>query len=183
MMQIGLESMRPKQKPANKDNPNVSGSALWTSEMVERYETEVRLNLPHTLPSPFLKGKPGLKKPHLNFQPSEEEKAEIVKCGGDICYFVEKYCKTMTDDGVENITLRPYQRRILQDLKDNRMCCWVATRQIGKCQVFDSTILMKNNDIEEVAPMFKLWLKYKKNKNIFDYIKYFLYNILYYIEK
>ena len=48
------------------------------------------------------------------------KKDELYKCKNDISYFVEKYCKLVTKNGVENIRLLDYQKRYLEYLNKHR---------------------------------------------------------------
>ena len=68
----------------------------------------------------------------LVFQRTDKEKAEWKRCATDIIYFVNKYCKLMTPEGIKNVTLRDYQEHYLQHLMDNRLSIYLACRQCGK---------------------------------------------------
>jgi len=104
----------------------------WTTELVNRWTKEEERGLEHTLPAPYEVGKIGVRKPGLRFVHTPAEKEEYIKCAKDIVYFVENYCVTMTDYGIELITLRPYQRRILKEFQKFRFNVFVASRQVGK---------------------------------------------------
>jgi hypothetical protein len=47
-------------------------------------------------------------------------------------YFASTYAQVMTEDGIQQITLRDYQEEIIKSFKDNRFNCLMASRQIGK---------------------------------------------------
>lgn len=82
--------------------------------------------------NPFYENNTKLLKGDLVFQRTREEIEEWLKCKNDILYFVEKYCKLMTPEGIKNVKLRDYQRRYLQHLIDNRLSIYLACRQCGK---------------------------------------------------
>jgi hypothetical protein len=59
----------------------------------------------------------------------------------------------------------------------------MASRQVGKCNQLITKVLCEITDthgniIKKEISMYKLLFIYKINKNIFDYIKYFLYKII-----
>lgn len=82
--------------------------------------------------SPFWENKPEWRNGNLVFEYTEEEILEIKKCSQDIIYFANNYCYAMTDDGIQNITLRNYQEDVLRDFQDNNKCVFLSCRQIGK---------------------------------------------------
>lgn len=82
--------------------------------------------------NPFYENNIKLLKGDLVFQRTEEERAEWKRCATDIIYFVNKYCKLMTPEGIKNVTLRDYQERYLKHLTDNRLSIYLACRQCGK---------------------------------------------------
>lgn len=82
--------------------------------------------------SPFLKSDPNLRKANLLFQYTDEEIAEILKCRKDIVYFAETYVYLKTENGLKHIKLRPYQKRMLAAMQNNRWLIELASRQIGK---------------------------------------------------
>lgn len=82
--------------------------------------------------SPFIGKNPNLRKPNLLFQYTEEEITEILRCRKDIIYFAEKYVFLKTERGLQHIKLRPYQKRMLRAMQNNRWLIELASRQIGK---------------------------------------------------
>ena len=150
--------------------------------------------------NPFYDSNTNLLKGDLVYNRTEEEIQEWLKCKNDILYFVEKYCKLMTPEGIKNITLRDYQKKYLRHLEENRLSIYLSARQAGKCldflQLIDIKLDIKNINfiddklkkyldkkyyiIEEdyyKLPLFELY-------NIFDNsfrwkILYQLYKILY----
>jgi len=55
-------------------------------------------------------------------------------------FFANNYCKFTTDNGIQQLTLRPYQEKILNNFKDHRFNIVLASRQSGK--TLTSTILL-----------------------------------------
>ena len=82
--------------------------------------------------NPFYENNTKLLKGDLVFQRTEKEKAEWKRCATDIIYFVNKYCKLMTPEGIKNVTLRDYQEHYLEHLMNNRLSIYLACRQCGK---------------------------------------------------
>ena len=82
--------------------------------------------------NPFYENQIKLLKGDLVFQRTDEEKAEWKHCAKDIIYFVNKYCKLMTPQGIKHVTLRDYQERYLQHLMDHRLSIYLACRQASK---------------------------------------------------
>ena len=64
----------------------------------------------------FHNGDIELKADNLLYQSTYEEVEEFHKCSHDIIYFVEKYCRFLTDTGRHVVKLREYQRKILRSL-------------------------------------------------------------------
>jgi hypothetical protein len=134
--------------------------------------------------NPWLKSEVGLRRAGVSFRMSPEEQEEYIKCALDVHYFTEKYCKVKTEDGsVGGIKLREYQEEILDNFVNSRFNILMASRQIGKCNQLTTKVLCEiidrnGNIINKEIPMYKLLFIYKINRNIFDYIKYFLYKII-----
>lgn len=82
--------------------------------------------------NPFYDNKVQLLKADLMFRRTPEEQEEWLKCKDDIIYFVEKYCKLLTPEGIQHVTLRPYQRKYLCHLSDNQLSICLQCRQSGK---------------------------------------------------
>lgn len=125
--------LTPDRSKANEISSKTPARSIkWTTKLVDRWLYEEQHSIPHTIPSPFDKNIPGLRKQGLSFVHTSEELEEFKKCAKDIVYFVETYCVTQTDDGYRKVKLREYQKRILRDLQKYRYNVWVASRQIGK---------------------------------------------------
>lgn len=83
---------------------------------------------------------------NINFELTDEELKEFVKCSRDVVYFADKYAYAMTDDGIANITLRPYQEKMLTTFQNKRFVAMLASRQIGKCHFFNTKLYIRETD-------------------------------------
>jgi hypothetical protein len=84
-----------------------------------------------------------------------------------------------TEDGsVGNITLRDYQKDILDLYDKNRFSILVGSRQIGKCNTFLTKIMLKDVGGITIGELYFKELSKIRNLTIFEKIKYFLYKLL-----
>lgn len=107
---------------------------VWTTKSIEKAAKALSEGRP-LVASPFLDGNIKLLKPDLVYKRTKEELEEWSKCANDLLYFVEKYCKIMTPEGIKPIKLRPYQRNYLLCLRDHKLTIYCACRQCGKSVV------------------------------------------------
>ena len=152
--------------------------------------------------NPFYENNIKLLKGDLVFQRTPEEVAEWKKCKKDIHYFVEKYCKLMTPEGIKHITLRDYQHKYLDHLDKNQLSVYLACRQCGKCLGFNELIKVKLSNnvllgdrlkkylvnnyyiIEEDCyelPLFELYNLY--DNSFLWKLKYNIYKLIYKLER
>jgi hypothetical protein len=100
-------------------------------------------------------GNPNLPKSTSEFEWTPKMLSELKKCKKNILYFAENFFYIVNlDEGRQKIKLRPYQKRVLRSLRDNRFVCLLASRQIGKCQVGSTKINIRNKRtgiIEEIT--------------------------------
>ena len=82
--------------------------------------------------NPFYENNTKLLKGDLVFQRTDQEIKEWIRCKNDIIYFVEKYCKLMTPEGIQHVALRDYQVDYLKHLEENRLSIMLSARQAGK---------------------------------------------------
>lgn len=82
--------------------------------------------------NPFYENNTKLLKGDLVFQRTQDEIEEWLRCKNDIIYFVEKYCKLMTPEGIQYVKMRDYQKKYLNHLMSNRLSIYLACRQCGK---------------------------------------------------
>lgn len=104
---------------------------IWNSkkiaEVVERIDNGLTADF-----SPFYDQNTAYRGADVVFDYSQEELQELAKCAADVVYFGEKYCFSMTDEGIRRITLRDYQKDMLKGFQENRFTVMLASRQIGK---------------------------------------------------
>lgn len=93
-------------------------------------------------------GNPLLKSSRENVALTKEHLIELKKCSEDPIYFAEHYAKIIDiDKGLIPVQLYPYQRDIINGLKDNRMNIILSCRQSGKCVGYDTVVTMKSRNI------------------------------------
>ena len=85
---------------------------VWNTEIVNKALEKLRYGADVNLDC-FHQRDPELKADNILFQLTHEEEQEFIKCSQDIEYFVEKYCRFLTDYGRQTVTLRDFQRDIL----------------------------------------------------------------------
>ena len=90
-------------------------TTVWNSISVQQSMDKLRMGLQSDY-SCFYQGDIELKAANLLYQLTPDEIDEFHKCSGDIVYFVEKYCRFLTDSGRRTVPLREYQKRILAAL-------------------------------------------------------------------
>jgi hypothetical protein len=124
--------------------------------------------------SPFYDGQTNVRAADIVFEYSREEIEEMAKCANDVVYFGEKYCFSMTDEGIRRIKLREYQQKMLKDFQENRFNVMLASRQIGKtvtssifiawylCFHYDRNVMVVANKLattNEIVDKIKIILK------------------------
>ena len=97
------------------------------TELIERIDNGVPADF-----APFYDQNTNYKAADIVFEYTQEEMTELAKCAADVVYFGEKYCFSMTDEGIRKITLREYQKDMLKSFQENRFNVMLASRQIGK---------------------------------------------------
>lgn len=103
------------------------------------------------------KGNKSLKKAYEDFEFSEEQVQEFVRCAKDVNYFASNYVKVVHPDrGLIPIKLYDYQQDLLSHFKDNRNCIVLSSRQSGKCLDGDTLLLV--TDREDSEPY---WIRFE----------------------
>ncbi len=131
--------------------------------------------------NPFYENNTKLLKGDLVYQRTTDEVKEWKKCKNDILYFAEKYCKLMTPEGIQHITLRDYQKRYLKHLEKNRLSIYLACRQCGKTTtsaIFMLHYILFNIDKNALV----LGNKRKTAVEILDKAKKIFYEIPYFLK-
>ena len=106
-------------KLSNLDQEN---SAIWTTEKVQKLLDDFEngmIDIKTIKNSPFKDNDPVWKKANIVFEYTPEELEEIKRCKHDPVYFASKYAQVMTEDGIQQITLRDYQEEIIRSFKNS----------------------------------------------------------------
>lgn len=122
---------------------------VWTTELIEQTKADLRMGIAADM-SCFHDRDVELKAGNILMNRSSAEMDEFLRCQTDIKYFVEKYCRFLTDNGRTTVKLRSYQKDILGELAEetwidglgvdgegdfgpkNRNYILMAARQTGK---------------------------------------------------
>ena len=129
----------------------------------------------------------GVRKPYLTFAMTNEEFEEYIKCKINIHYFAEKYCQIKREDGtVGPMKLRDYQRKIIDLYSKNPRSILMASRQIGKCMIFNTlaSTISDNGTLLKIPIGLLYYTELKKDRSLtlLEKIKIFLYKIIYKLE-
>ena len=151
----------------------------WTSKIIKQALDGIDKGLPLAV-NPFYEKNTKLLKPDLLYKRTPEEIKEWKKCANDIIYFANTYCKLMTPDGIQNISLRDYQEDYLKHLQANRLSIMLSARQSGKTTtsaIFMLWYIIFNTDKNAMVLGNKRDTAVeilKKTKDIFYELPYFL---------
>ncbi len=75
----------------------------------------------------------GVRKANIPFAMNDGEMNEYLKCKMSVHYFAQKYCQIKREDGtIGPMTLRDYQKDIIDLYTQNRFSILMASRQTGK---------------------------------------------------
>lgn len=171
---------------------------LWSTKVVEETIDKIRKGVKTDM-SCFYEKNTDLKNSNILYQLTQEEESEFVKCSVDIVYFVEQYCKFLTDTGLKTVDLRDYQSDILDTLgketwiegiddygPEVRNFILMSSRQTGKCFTFNGLVKIKNkttgNVFEiEIGKFFIIMSQLNSNlsfkQKVINKIKRILYSI------
>lgn len=117
----------------------------WTTKIIKQALDGIDKGLPLAV-NPFYEKNTKLLKPDLLYKRTPEEIQEWKRCANDIIYFANTYCKLMTPDGIQSITLRDYQENYLRHLQANRLSIMLSARQSGKCFIFNQLVNITLSD-------------------------------------
>lgn len=154
---------------------------IWSTEKLNDTIYKIE-NGQETDKSCFYQGDFNFRNGNINFKYTHEEQEEIVRCASDVIYFANKYCHAMTDDGIKKITLRPYQQDMLKGFQDNRYVIMLASRQIGKCLVYDSKINIYDKQKERyfsisIGNLYYMSLRQKRKLTFIEKMKWILWKL------
>lgn len=109
-----------------------SERVVWSTKAVNELILAMDMGYRPKIAMPFYEGRQHLRRGNIVFEYTEEELIELARCANDIVYFAEKYAVVMTDDGIQKVKLREYQKEMLRNYQYNRFNIVLAARQIGK---------------------------------------------------
>lgn len=155
-------------------------SFVWSTVKINDYlDNYSRGDIIPGLP-PFIDGDVGKKAPNLPFKLTDSELDEFKLAMDDVTYFADRYAHAMTDNGIQKLNLRPYQKNTLAEFQKNRYVSLLASRQVGKtvtssiyivwyiCFNIDRNVLIlanKGNTAKEIM---------EKIKDVYDRVPYFM---------
>ena len=153
---------------------------VWNTKKINEEIERIEKGLPADT-SPFYEGKIESKAADVVFEYTREEMEELARCAADVVYFGNKYCHSMTDEGIRQITLRPYQEDMLGSFQENRFVIMLASRQIGKCHLYDTKITLKDKDGKvkkvSVGNLFYKVLTTERKLSILEKLKWLLWKV------
>lgn len=115
-------------------------------EILDKQNKGFKLTLSEKI---WFKGQPGVRRAGLQFAMTKHELDEYSKCKMNIHYFAEKYCKIKREDGtIGPMTLRGYQKDIIDLFTNNNYSILMASRQTGKAQDLDSVVWGENGKMK-----------------------------------
>jgi Iap family predicted aminopeptidase len=82
----------------------------------------------------------------------------------------------MTPQGYKLIKLRPYQKRVLTEMVENKFICFLASRQIGKC-CLGSTYIQTSEGNKSFHSIYYDKIKKIRKLTLFERIKCTLYDM------
>lgn len=150
-----------------------SKGKVWNTKKINEEITRIDAGLQADF-SPFYDQQTTARAADIVFEYSQEEIEELARCAADVVYFGEKYCFSMTDEGIRRITLREYQKDMLKSFQENRFTVMLASRQIGKtvtssifiawylCFHYDRNVMVVANKLattNEIVDKIKIILK------------------------
>ena len=132
--------------------------------------------------NPWFKNEVGVRRSGLSFGITPEEFEEYMKCKMDIHYFAERYCQIKREDGsIGPIKLRGYQREILNLYKNPRVIL-CASRQSGKCSLFNTIVEIENLGTERLGIIYYSLISLQRKLTFLEKLKIKLYNIIYQLD-
>lgn len=158
-----------------------SDKLIWSTKAVNELMLALDQGYRPQVPMPFYEGKQFLRRGNIVFEYTEEEIAELAKCANDIVYFAEKYAVVMTDEGIQQVKLRDYQKEMLYDFQHERFNIVLASRQMGKtvtASIFNAWYLTFNYDKTTLL----LANKSESTKEIIDKAKVVIENLPFFMK-
>jgi hypothetical protein len=126
-----------------------SNKIIWSTKAINDLQVALDKGYRPQVSMPFYEGKQNLKRGNIVFEYTDAEITELAKCAHDIVYFAEKYAVVMTDEGIQKVKLREYQKDMLRNFQHNRFNIVLASRQMGKtvtASIFNAWFICFNVD-------------------------------------
>ena len=126
-----------------------SDRIVWSTKQINDLLLALDQGYRPKVKMPFYEGKQFLRRGNIVFEYTDAEISELARCATDIVYFAEKYAVVMTDDGIKNVKLRDYQKRMLRNFQHERFNIVLASRQMGKtitASIYNAWYLIFNTD-------------------------------------
>jgi hypothetical protein len=171
-----------KISPMSNVQQQSSKNKIWNAERVAECIrlTEEGRDTPGG--TPFHEGDISYRAENVVYDYSEKEIREVARCAADVVYFANTYCVAMTDEGIQKITLRPYQIEVLRSFQDNRFNVFLASRQIGKSFLSQTIIEISNKSSEksQFITFYEFYfaiLKRFRKLSIHENLRFLLYKI------
>jgi hypothetical protein len=154
---------------------------VWSTKQVDDLLVALDKGYRPQVSMPFYEGKQFLRKGNIVFEYTEDELIELSRCANDIVYFAEKYAVVMTDEGVQKVKLRDYQKDLLYSFQNERFNIVLASRQMGKtvtASIFNAWYLTFNFDKNTLL----LANKSESTKEIIDKAKVVIENLPFFMK-
>lgn len=94
-------------------------ATVYTTERIDKIKEDMSHGINSDL-APFYRGDKDLKDKGVLFKYTDSEINELTKCASDCNYFVENYCKFLTDKGRVLVEIRDYQHEMLHLMSDEK---------------------------------------------------------------
>ena len=163
------------------DSEKDAQKLVWSTKIINDLMVALDKGYRPQVSMPFYEGKQFLRRGNIVFEYTDEELKEIAKCANDIVYFAEKYAVVMTDNGIQKVKLREYQKDLLRDFQHNRFNIVLASRQMGKtvtASIFNAWYLTFNYDKTTLL----LANKSESTKEIIDKAKVVIENLPFFMK-
>ena len=154
---------------------------IWSTKQINDLMLALDQGYRPKVKMPFYEGKQFLKKGNIVFEYTNEEIQELARCAADINYFAEKYAVVMTDEGIQQVKLRDYQKDMLSNFQHKRFNIVLASRQMGKtvtASIFNAWYLTFNHDKNTLL----LANKSETTKEIIDKAKVVIENLPFFMK-
>lgn len=154
---------------------------VWSTKIINDLNVALDKGYRPQVSMPFYEGKQFLRRGNIVFEYTQDELDEIKKCANDIVYFAETYAVVMTDNGIQRVKLREYQKDLLRDFQHNRFNIVLASRQMGKCFLPNTKIDIRNNQANfrsiTIGELFYTILKERRPLRLAEQLKWKLWKL------